>query len=302
MKTAYYSAAIVALTLTACSADNEPENVNRFPEDNVIRVTTNITDVVASRSTSDYTGENFALYISPKDLENSYTYKNVWFSQSGSAWLPADDSELRWQNKETNYEYYAYAPASGTTGTALSDNLLTYNLAANNIDLLWASGSGVASTLASSGALNIVFNHIFCKFTVEVEVGNAFYSSSTANPITKLSFTNDFGSGSFNIKTGKISNTGSIEITASTGKHVAGTLTANGTYTTGGDYMAPGEQSVTVYLVIDGTEYSYTHPNYTFEAGKSYTLKVKVGKSNVNVKGITVSGWNDGSSSNISTH
>jgi uncharacterized protein (DUF2147 family) len=302
MKISYYCAALLALGLTACSSNSEPENVNKFPEDNVIRVTTNITDVVASRSTSDYKGENFALYISPKDLENSYTYKNVWFSQSGSTWLPTDNSEMRWQNKETNYEYSAYAPASGTSGTALYDNLLNYNLAANNIDLLWASGSGVASTLASSGALNIVFNHAFCRFTVEVEVGNAFYLSSTANPISMVSFTNATGSGSFNVKTGEFSNTGSVEIIASAGTHVAGTLTADGTYTTGGDYMAPGEQSVTVYIVTNGAEYSYTHPAYNFEAGKSYTLKVKVGESSVNAKGITVSSWNDGSASNVSTH
>jgi hypothetical protein len=302
MKISYYCTALLVLGMTACSNENEPLEVNNFPEDNVIRVTTNINDVVASRSTADYKGENFALYISPKDLENSYTYKNVWFSQSGSTWLPSDNSELRWQNEETNYEYSAYAPASGTSGTALSDNLLTYNLAANNIDLLYASGSGKASELASSGALNIIFDHAFCKFAVEVEVGNSFYLSSKDTPISMVSFTNATGSGSFNVKTGEFSNTGSVEIIASAGTHVAGTLTADGTYTTGGDYMAPGEQSVTVYIVTNGAEYSYTHPAYNFDAGKSYTLKVKVGESSVNAKGITVSSWNDGGSSSISTH
>jgi hypothetical protein len=288
--------------MTACSNENEPLEVNNFPEDNVIRVTTNINDVVASRSTSDYTGDNFALYISPKDTENSYTYKNVWFSQSGSTWSPTDGSELNWQGKDTDYEYSAYAPASGTTGTALTDNLLSYNLGTDNFDLLYASGSGKASALASSGALNIVFNHAFCRFAVEVEVGSAFYSSSTTNPITKLSFTNDLGSGSFNVKTGAFSNTASAEIVASTGTHTAGSLSTNGKYITGGDYMAPGTQAVTIYIVADGIEYSYTHTSYTFEAGKSYTLKVKVGESSVNAKGISVSSWSNGGSSNVSTN
>jgi hypothetical protein len=117
-----------------------------------------------------------------------------------------------------------------------------------------------------------------------------------------VSFTNATGSGSLNVKTGEFSNTGSVEIIASAGTHVVGTLTADGTYTTGGDYMAPGNQSVTVYIVTNGIEYSYTHPAYNFEAGKSYTLKVKVGESSVNAKGITVSSWNDGNSSTVSTH
>jgi hypothetical protein len=226
----------------------------------------------------------------------------VWFSQSGSTWSPTDGSELSWQGKDTDYEYSAYAPASGTTGTALTDNLLSYNLGTDNFDLLYASGSGKASALALSGALNIVFNHAFCKFAVEVEVGSAFYSSSTANPITKLSFTNDLGSGSFNVKTGEFSNTASAEIVASTGTHTAGSITTNGKYTTGGDYMAPGTQAVTIYIVADGIEYSYTHTSYTFEAGKSYTLKVKVGESSVNAKGISVSSWSNGGSSNVSTN
>ena len=301
MKIKHSLAALVAIATTACSSD-APDNVNKFPDDNIIRVTTTINDVIGSRATSTYTGDNFALYISPKGVENAYTYKNVWFSQSDSQWKPTDGSEMRWQNSTTEYEYSAYAPASGDTGSALENNLLGYDLSTNNIDLLWAHNSGLASTLASSGAINIVFDHIFCRFIVDLEVGNSCYLESTSNPVSVVSFTNATGAGKFNVKTGEISETSEVEIFASAGTHVAGTLTTDGRYTTGGDYMAPGNQSVQVLLEVNGVVYSYTHPAYNFEAGKSYTLKIKVGESSVNAKGITVGDWSTGGSSDISTH
>jgi hypothetical protein len=301
MKLSYIFAAAAALCLASCS-DNEPADGNKFPDDNVIRVTTNINDVVKARSTSDYTGDDFALYISPADAENIYTYKNVWFGLSAGQWLPIDGSELHWQSKTTNYTYSAYAPAAGTNGTALTDNRLSYDLSNNNFDLIWTSGKGLASDLAASGALNLTFDHQFCRFALEIVVGNSFYLSSSENPIDAVSFTNATGKGQFNVLTGEITNAEEVEIVASAGSHTAGTLTEDGVYTTAGDYIAPGEQSITVNLTVNGDDYSYTHPFYNFEAGKSYTLKIKVGESSVNATGITISQWNENEATDISTH
>jgi hypothetical protein len=150
--------------------------------------------------------------------------------------------------------------------------------------------------------LNIEFKHEFCRFTVDVEVGSGFYKSSKDNPISAVYFTNATGAGYFNVKTGQFSNTSEVKITASAGTHTAGTSTESGRYVTGGDFMAPGNQSVTVCIVAGREEYRYAHPAYTFESGKNYTLKVKVEGASVDVTGVNKNEWGNGGSTDISTH
>jgi hypothetical protein len=58
--------------------------------------------------------------------------------------------------------------------------------------------------------------------------------------------------------------------------------------------MVPGEQSIKVSLTINGDVYTYTQAAAEYQAGCSYTLKVKVGASSVNGTGITVDEWVDG--------
>jgi hypothetical protein len=294
----YAAIAAAALGIASCSSD-EPTEVSNFPADNVIRVTTNITDVVKSRSASEYTGDNFALYISPTNVTNIYTYSNVWFTRKDSyQWLPDDGRELHWQSQSTAYTYSAYAPASEPG----ENDEISYNLSNWNYDLIFASGSGIASELAASGALNLTFNHVFSRFTVDITIGNSFYLSSEENPISRVTFTNNFGAGRFNVRSGEIGDTSEVEITASEGSHTAGTLTVDGKYITGGDYMAPGTQPVTVTITANDVDYAYTLGAYDFEAGKDYTLTVKLGESSANATAITVSDWGTTEESDISTH
>jgi hypothetical protein len=300
MKHIFLLATLLALGLASCSDDHE---LRKITENSIIRVRTSVKDVVASRSnTSDYNGTDFALYISPKNETSEYTYSNVKFTKSSTSSTWSASSLLLWKDETSEYEYYAYAPASGTSGTALTDNKLSYDLSDNNIDLLTASGSGAQSAIATDGAINIVFSHVFCQFNLEINIGSTLYAStSTDNPITIVSFTNAMGKGDFNVKTGLITDTSGVTITTADGEYSAGSTAADGTYATS-DYMAPGEEAVTVNIVANGTLYTYTHSSYKFEAGKSYTLKLQVGESSITAAGITESDWVDGGSSSISTH
>jgi hypothetical protein len=300
MKHIFLSITLLALGLASCSDGYTPQKTT---DDNVIRVRTSVEDVVASRSTtSDYTGENFALYISPQNETGEYSYSNVTFTKATDSSVWSAPSLLFWKDETSTYEYYAYAPASGTSGTALTDDKLSYDLSSENIDLLRAKGSGTKSIIATNGALNILFSHVFCQFSLEISVNSALYSdASTDNPITAVSFINAAGKGDFNVKTGEISNTSSVRINAADGVYTAGSTSADGSYVTS-SYMAPGTEAVTVEIVANGTVFSYTHASYTFEAGKSYTLKVQVGESSITANGITESNWVDGGTSSISTH
>lgn len=304
------------LTLVSCTSELDDSEValNHFPADSVIRVTTDVAYLQSTRGgeteATPYTGSDFALNISPTGVTNDFTYQNVIFTKAddgGSSWAPSDGVERHWQSQTTAYTYSAYAPASGMCGTALTNNLLSYDLSQTNFDLLWTSGSGTAASLVgTTGSLPLLFSHAFCQFTIVVEVGNELYASTTASdgydfetcPISRVTYTHSKTSGKFDVTTGTFSSpvSGTIQPDAQQATIVAATRTSDGTYTTATSYMPPAEgEQITVYLY--GTSfmgpYSYTHSATTFVAGHSYTLKVKVGRSSINAVGVTVGDWID---------
>lgn len=317
MKKIMTLAVVAALAWSGCSsADDEEPTTSNYPEDNVIRVATRVTNATQTRggdetSTSKYTGENFALYVTPSGTTNDFTYNNVWYTQaSDGTWNPQDGIERHWQSATTPYVYYAYAPAQGENGVGLeyngsdyiddiygSSTTFSFNLASDNFDLLWTHGEGTpASLLNENQALPLTFDHQFSQFTLEVEIGNDFYGGvfeDEENPVTAVSILNAGGVGTFNVKTGELTATRSCEIDVTGGTHTAGSLTSDGKFVTDAAYIAPGSQELTIYLTIGDKDYIYTHSTYNYQAGKSYTMKVKVGLSGVNAVGVGLSEWTE---------
>jgi hypothetical protein len=320
MKKIMTLAVVATLAWSGCSStDDEEPTTSNYPEDNVIRVATRVTNATQTRggdeaSTSKYTGENFALYVTPTGTTNDFTYNNVWYTQaSDGTWNPQDGIQRHWQSASTPYVYYAYAPAKGANGTGLGfymddyydiddwdyiydeASVFSFNLAKSNFDLLWTHGEGTpASLLNENQALPLTFDHQFSQFTLEVEIGNDFYGGvfkDDENPVTAVSILNAGGVGIFNVKTGQLKATRSCEIDVTGGTHTAGSLTSDGKFVTDAAYIAPGSQELTIYLTIGNKDYIYTHSTYNYQAGKSYTMKVKVGLSGVNAVGVGLSEW-----------
>jgi hypothetical protein len=332
---------MTCMAMTGCSTsdDDEALTVSNYPEDNVIRVSGAVASPLLTRgdgtATSAYT-DDFALYVSPSGTYNKFTYNNVYYTYADGVWEATDGTERHWQSATTDYVYYAYAPVRGTNAypfycwyssnyeayqyeTYYSDydmeyddmymhetgnNYFGYDLSKENVDLLWAHGSGKPGAFLVDKMLNLTFEHQFCQFSVEVIIGNALYGGTydaAQCPITSVSFVNATGKGYFAIKSGEFNNQSSCLITTTDGVHRVGSSTTDGTFTTTPVYFAPGEQAVTVYLTIGDDEYAYTHSTATYQAGKSYTLRLKVGESSINGERINISEWNDGGSSALAT-
>jgi hypothetical protein len=297
--------AACALLLCGCNSVADDEAVpDNFPADNVIRVTTQVGGNFETRASAyeEYTGQDFGFYIGPTVTNvPDFKYENVQYAQSNGEWLPADGSTLHWQASNIQYSYIAYAPWH----EAIEDYDLPYDLSeeGGNYDLLWTSAIAVASALIDdNGKVNLKFEHIFCRFTVEVTLGNALYNNDyETNPLTAVTFTNSTGKGHFDLSLGELTQTALCVITPELGAYTAGSEVTDGTQVTLPAYMAPGEQEVKVTLSINGTPYTYTHAAYNYQAGKSYTLRIKVGESSVNGQGITVNDWSAGSESDLTT-
>jgi hypothetical protein len=282
---------LATLGATACQSTDDPTTATSH-----VRISTTVNNLVASRTAQTYTGTSLGIFLTPADKNSAYTYSNVKFTQTNSTWSTADGTRLLWHpDASVSYTYSAYAPASDAIST---DGTIAYNLSTNNIDLLYASGSGSRSTIAPQGELAITFDHVFAQFAVEVTIGTSHASTLTDPAIT---FTNAYGAGSFNPTTGELSNKSEVTI-APTGTLTAATASTDAVYTTNAANFAPGEQAVNVAFSLDGKTYTYTLDTRTFEAGKRYTLKVKLGSSTLNLSGITVTPWKSTTDSNISTH
>lgn len=175
-------AAAAAMALTACSSDDEQGFVSQFPEDGVMRFTTNLVDPTiattrASVTTSDVnaTGQQFQVKIvNPSSA--TYSYFNT-VQYDGSEWTPVN--RMLWQNNANPIT----VTAAYKQGTTFTDGNFTggvdLTVAAdqseqaklNAQDLLTMptkeiTNPSMKETLLSGGKLVINFYHALTKLDV----------------------------------------------------------------------------------------------------------------------------------------
>ncbi len=309
----FYLAVLAAAVLAGCSNDEEMAGTqqNVLPEDGVIRIATQVNQLVETRATDAYTGTKLGLYIRPTattvwdNSADKYTYPNVQFTTAdyGVTWEQTDFTPMLWKGDEVEYEYYAYAPAD----TKAVNDQVAYDLSKQDEqtevqnDLLWASATGKASELVTNQKLGITFDHALCKVQVEITLGDEFYQNDvTANPIQDVNISSTRISGTMSVFDGELTAdanaTGTLDFSTADGKHTTGNATTDGIFTTPKIFYAPGEETftVTITTTTDRT-FVYTHSSaYNFEKGNQYLIKLKMGKDVVQLNNISVEDWQDG--------
>lgn len=329
MKKIMLFAACVAM-LASCSNDEDFAPQNALPEDGVIRISASVNQLVASRAGAEtYTGNNLGLYIRPSDAgswsydatTNKYTYPNVKFNNEGEEWSQDRYNPMLWKGSGVNYEYYAYAPYDvSVSGGKIPFDLIEQALRTDvKNDLLWASRTGTASSLLDDQKkLNIEFEHAFCKVAVEISLADEFYQNGAIdNPITDISISSSSIKGNLNVFNGNVyvnsENTedannptaGYLSFTISDGEHTPGGRLTDGTYKSSEIFYAPGKENFEIIITTKSGNrtYTYTHGSeYTFERGKRYIIKLKMGKDVAQIDDITATMWqNAGNAGNLET-
>lgn len=322
--------AACAAMLASCSNDDDfaPQD-NALPDDGVIRISASVNQLLASRANNEvtpYAGEDLGLYIRPSDAgswetTNKYTYPNAKFTKTGEEWSQDTYSQMLWKGSGVYYEYYAYAPYDGVvSGGKIPFDLIGQesNTDEKN-DLLWASRTGTASSLLNGQKeLNIEFEHAFCKVAVEISLADEFYQNEVkTNPITSISISSSSIKGNFDVFKGNVyvnsenaqdennPTAGNLSFTISDSEHTPGGRLTDGTYKSSEIFYAPGNENFKVQITTNPGDrtYTYTHGSeYTFERGKRYIIKLKMGKDVVQVDGITATMWQDaGNAGNLET-
>lgn len=327
-----FFAAAAAMALTACSSDDEQTFVSQYPEDGVMRFTTNLNDAatVQTRSTittSDLTTFKVKIVNSASTI---YSYFEAVNLESGE-WEPAN--RMLWQNETApisvtaaylgDHDLTDAEFTGGATLTVASDQSTQANL--NAQDLLTMPTKTIANpsteqTLLSGGKLVINLYHGLAKLDVTLELANEFYNHdpklNNASDITDFTISGTNTGYTFQPMQTANTNYGTVSVTASTAADIqpfqsefTAATADNGKHSTAKyeSIVVPQEiaaGALTVSFKIGSRSFSWTNTEaYTLEQGKLYTLPLTVGSDIVTLgaNALTVKSWGSETGDDLTT-
>ena len=331
-----FFAAAAAMALTACQSDDEQQSfVSQFPEDGVMRFTTNLVDPTTVTTRASITGsdvnqngQQFQVKI-VNPTSATYSYFNT-VQYDGSEWTPIN--RMLWQNDQQSITVTAaykqdktfsdYDFIVGANLTVAADQSTEAKL--KQQDLLTMPTKTIANpsietTLLQNGMLVINFYHALTKLDVTLDLANEFYKVNpklnNATDITEFTISGTNAGYQFNAMETANENYGTVTVTASTPADVlanqcaftAATDADMHSYATYEAIVVPqtiAAGALTVSFKIGSRSFSWTNTEaYTLEQGKHYTLPLTVGFDTVTAPAhaFSVSSWEDQPGDNLGT-
>ena len=331
-----FFAAAAAMALTACSSDDEQQSfVSQFPEDGVMRFTTNLVDPTIATTRASITGsdvnqngQQFQVKI-VNPTSATYSYFNT-VQYDGTEWTPIN--RMLWQNDQQSITVTAaykqgktfsdYEFIVGANLTVAADQSTEAKL--KQQDLLTMPTKTIANpsieqTLMQNGKLVINFYHALSKLDVTLELADEFYKAepklNNASDITEFTIKGTNAGYNFLPTQTADENYGTVTVTAFTAADI---LAYQSTFTAATDdnknstakyesiivpqTIAAGQ--LTISFKIGNRSFSWTNTQaYTLEQGKQYTLPLTVGYNTVTTSAtaFTASYWENGTGGNLVT-
>ena len=331
-----FFAAAAAMALTACSSDDEQQSfVSQFPEDGVMRFTTNLVDPAAALTRASITGNDLnqqgqqfqVKIVNPASATYSY-FSNV--QNDGIDWVPA--TRMLWQNDQQAITVTAAYKQDKTFSDNEFVNGANLTVAADQSteallkqqDLLTMPTKTIANpsieeTLMQNGKLVINFYHALTKLDVTLDLGNEFYKVdpklNNASDITEFTIKGTNAGYQFKAMETANENYGTVTATASTPADIlanqcaftAATDADMHSYATYEAIVVPqtiAEGTLTVSFKIGTRSFSWTNTEaFTLEQGKHYTLPLTVGydTTTLSAHAFSVRAWEDQPGDNLGT-
>ena len=332
-----FAAATALLGLLVSCQNNDVESAqstSNFPEDGVIRFTTNLIEPTAARasitgSDVNQAGQQFQVKIvNPTSAQYSY-FNTVQYD--GTEWTPVN--RMLWQNDQQSITVTAaykqgktfsdYDFIVGANLTVAADQSTEAKL--KQQDLLTMPTKTIANpsheqTLMQNGKLVINFYHALAKLDVTLDLANEFYKVdpklNNASDITE--FTIKGTNAGYNFQPMVTANENYGTVTPATTTVAADILPYQSAFTAATDanqkstatyeaivvpqQIAAGD--LTVSFKIGTRSFSWTNTEaYTLEQGKQYTLPLTVGYDVVTAPAhaFSVRAWEDQPGDNLGT-
>ena len=263
------SLAAAILALSACSESDDI--LSSFHNDpNAVHITAEVGKASAdgfTRSNPLGTTEEDQQKFNEKDeiSVKADGQEAVTYKFNGTEWIPQDSKFLKWESENMNFT--AYYPASYNGGTITQPTEYTSEKSLADADFMSYTGS---QSNTNGNTLTLTMQRQMARVVVDVAKFNDQYAGATIDNINSLSIC---GVKAYKHNDNKFYALIDPNYTPST---TAPFLTLE---------VAEGESKTTETL---------TTTPATFEAGKSYTYQLTVGKNKVVVTGITVADWTEG--------
>ena len=307
----------VAFLMVACSNYEETE-VSNFPDDGVVRISTNLNELnTRGFHTTDDLSE-FGISISNSN-NTYYSYDNIKVSGSNATeWTTA--SVMLWQNSTQAVDIIAYTPYQ--TGAKILDGTLeagvqqvqTQDDKSSDVLLSVQKGFVPGSGLNSDKKLEVPFSHAFSKLVISITLGTEFNAKgmniSATNPITNITI------GGTVIKAVCDLTAESPAFGAKDGEEASDITPYETGYTPPADDNSHGVATYECILVpqqiqanklrvsftINGSEYTWASDQTALlEPGTSYNLPLTAGNEVIKANKLAISPWYDNRTSDAQT-
>ncbi len=312
--------AAMAIGFVGCSSEDGLVQSN-YPQDNVVRINTNV-ESMKTRASYENSTDNlqaFGFCIN-NDNSTTYTYDNIKVEKDGSNWSPA--SQMLWQNANTPVDILAYAPFQVTTDKVYGNSNYAFAVEENQSadsyqsDLIVCKKTNFTpgTDLNSNKAVGVTFTHALSQLNLTMELRDEFNQDAN-NPVKAESVTDvkingtiigckvDFSANPISVTvdndqaaTAITPETVSFKEAAATTDHAIFGYSA---------IVVPqslAENVLNIEFKVNGVAYSWTSTSkVAFEAGKSYQLKLFVGKEVAQVGSITANSWTEGTTADLET-
>ena len=331
-----FFAAAAAMALTACSSDDEQSFVSQFPEDGVMRFTTNLVDPTIATTRASITGsdvnqngQQFQVKI-VNPTSATYSYFNT-VQHDGTEWVPVN--RMLWQNDQqmitvtaaykqdkTFTDYDFIAGANLTVAADQSTEALLKQQDLLTMPTKTIANPSIEQTLMQNGKLVINFYHALAKLDVTLDLANEFYKVNpklnNASDITEFTISGTNAGYQFNAMETANENYGTVtaaatpvaaDILANQCAFTAGTDADMHSHATYEAIVVPqtiAAGALTVSFKIGTRSFSWTNTEaITLEQGKHYTLPLTVGFDTVTApaRGFSVSSWENQPGDNLGT-
>ncbi len=290
MNTKFFALAALALSLAACT--NDDENLNDGPVAAVINA--EISDAVATRASGTAWTDRDEIGIS----ESRFGYTNVPYRWENGMFTPTGSIIYFEDDDPTTFSAYYPYDADGGTLTATTDATAQQNQPA--IDFLYATGA-TASTHnpevnftddTDAGGTDCSFHHCMSQITLTFKAGSDV-DFNTIKP-TGYTLSGLVLEGSFDTATGTAETDANAQ-TADLTMELDGALTSS--------VILFPQSTTSIGLSVNYNSQHYlatlTIPDGALKAGNNYTYTVTVRNKNLSIESAEITPWNSVSGDDV---
>ena len=283
MKAKYIISALAAVAVMGC---NKVEN---SPAPEYITVSTNILSKVSTNADGSQiftAGDKISVYAwtgDPASVPGVRVVDNA-INTLGTDGVWTAAPQMLWKNLVDKHYFIGVYPSHAASEADLSAVKVSVDPADQlSSDVLVATE--LSGRIAENNPVLLSFSHVMAKVSIELSYRNQW--GGGVPEVSAVKIKNLASSASLDLLTKTVTADASPKSDTAIPE-----LKENEIY---GSVLVPQSGITTIAITIDGSDYIYTHPSdISFESGKVTTIRLIVGRNQIDLGDVTIEDWADG--------